>query len=235
VSDVPAVSVVLPVYLCRPMLDELHRRLVAALETSGDPFEIIFVDDASPDGSVELLQALAARDSRVRVLTLNIRSGQHAALLAGLAASLGQTVVTLDADLQDPPEAIPALLRALAGGYGAAYAGRRGRYESRGRLVTSWVFKHMISLITGMPADAGAFIAMRRVVVNRVVAAPGHPPYVTAAAAWAGRPVVCVPVARAVRPGGRSSYTAGMRLGLAAKALAQAVRWRLTWVSGQRS
>jgi glycosyltransferase involved in cell wall biosynthesis len=233
VNEIPAVSVVLPVYRCRPMLDELHRRLVAALESIDTRFELIFVDDASPDGSNERLQALAARDPRVRLITHGIRLGQHAALLDGLASSRGQVVVTLDADLQDPPEAIPDLLRALADGYGAVYAGRRGRYESRARLATSWVFKHAISLVTGMPADAGAFIAMRRDVASRILTFPGSPPYVTAAAAWAGRPVASVPVVRGVRPGGESSFTAGMRMEMGAKALAQAVRWRLTRVPRQ--
>jgi glycosyltransferase involved in cell wall biosynthesis len=227
VTDAPAVSVVLPVYRCRPMLDELHRRLAAVLDGLDTRFEIIFVDDASPDGSYELLQALASRDTRVRVSAHGVRSGQHAALLTGLAASRGQIVVTMDADLQDPPEAIPGLLRTLAEGYAAVYAGRRGRYESRTRLATSWLFKHAISLVTGMPADGGSFIAMRREVADRVPACAGRPPYVTAAVAWAGRPVVSVPVIRGVRREGRSSFTARMRLSMAARAIAHAVRWRL--------
>jgi glycosyltransferase involved in cell wall biosynthesis len=232
-SEQPAVSVVLPVYGCRPALDELHRRLVAALDPLATPYEIIFVDDASPDGAAGHLRTLAGRDSRVRLVAHPRRLGQHAALLRGLSESRGQVVVTLDADLQDPPEAIPDLLRTLLSGYNVVYAGRRGVYESRARLITSWIFKRAMSMLTGMPSDAGSYIAMRRDVADRVVACPGNPPYVTAAASWAGRPVASVPVRRGARRDGTSSYTPGMRFGLAARALAQAVRWRLARVTRQ--
>jgi glycosyltransferase involved in cell wall biosynthesis len=231
VNDAPAVSVVLPVYRNQTTLDELHRRLVATMEASGRPFEILFVNDACPDGSIDVLRALAGRDPRVRVVALEVRAGQHAALRTGLAHSYGRVVVTLDADLQDPPEAIPVLLAALDAGYGAVYAGRRGRYEHPRRLASSWVFKHALSLVAGMPADAGAFIAMRRDVADRVVALPDRTPFITAAVAFAGRPVASVPVVRAPRPDGHSSYTAGMRLWTAVTALAQAIRWRLTGVA----
>jgi polyisoprenyl-phosphate glycosyltransferase len=231
VSPTPVVSIVLPVYRNRSTLEELHRRLVRTLESLGHPFEIIFVSDASPDGSLDVLHALVRRDVRVQVVALDSRLGQHAALRAGLASSRGEVVVTMDADLQDPPEAIPALLTTLADGYGAVYAGRRGRYEPLPRLVSSWVFKHAISLVTGMPADAGAFIAMRRHVVARVAALPDRAPFIAAAVAWTGRPVATVPVVRDARPGGTSSYTAGMRLRTGASALAQAIRWRFSGVA----
>ncbi len=227
-SGAREVSVVLPVYRNQATLEELHGRLVTTLEASGRPFEILFVNDACPDGSLDVLRALAGRDPRVRVVALEMRAGQHAALRTGLAHSRGHVVVTMDADPQDPPEAIPALLAALESGYGAVYAGRRGRYESRWRLASSWVFKHALSLVAGMPADAGAFIAMRRVVADRVVALPGRAPFITAAVAFAGRPVASVPVVRASRPDGQSSYTAGMRFRTAATALAQAIGWRLS-------
>jgi glycosyltransferase involved in cell wall biosynthesis len=228
VSSVPAVSVVLPVYRCESTLTELHRRLVDVFDSLGMPFELIFIDDASPDRSVDVLQPLVSSDPRVRLIAHETRRGQHAALLTGLAASRGDAVVTMDADLQDPPEAIPNLLRALESGHGAVYAGRRGHYESRARLATSWVFKHAISIMTGMPSDAGSFIAMRSDVARRVVDCPGDPPYVTAAAAWEGRPVTSVPVVRQPRHGGATSYTAAMRLQLGMKSLGQALRWRLT-------
>jgi polyisoprenyl-phosphate glycosyltransferase len=231
VSGTPEVSVVLPVYRNQATLEELHGRLVTTLEAYGRPFEILFVNDACPDGSLDVLRALADRDPRVRVVALDLRAGQHAALRTGLAHSRGRVVVTMDADLQDPPEAIPALLAALDSGYGAVYAGRRGRYESRWRLATSWVFKHALSLVAGMPADAGAFIAMRRVVADRVVTLPGRAPFITAAVAFAGRPVSSIPVVRASRSDGQSSYTAGMRFRTAATALTQAIGWRLSGVA----
>jgi glycosyltransferase involved in cell wall biosynthesis len=224
----PETSVVLPVYRNRQSLDALYTRLVAVLGLNRGTFEIVFVNDCCPDGSLAVLRRLAGRDARVRVVALEERSGQLRALRAGLAAVTGRTVVTMDADLQDLPEAIPQLLAALAGGYAAAYAGRRGRYESSRRLASSWLFKHAMALVTGMPSDAGSFIAMRRDIADRVLAFPDRAPYLAGAVAWAvrgsrGQRHTSIPVVRDARPDGCSSYTAGMRLGMGARAL----RWRI--------
>jgi polyisoprenyl-phosphate glycosyltransferase len=227
VAAVPEVSVVLPVYRNQASLESLHARLVAALARVPASFELLFVDDCSPDGSLDVLRRLALLDPRVRVIALDVRGGQLAALRRGLADARGQTIVTMDADLQDPPEAIPLLLATLAEGYAAVYAGRRGRYEPSGRLVSSWIFKHAVAAVSGMPSDAGSFVAMRREVADRILALPDRAPYLTAAVAWAGRHVTSVPVLRERRPDGRSSYTAGMRFGMGAVALAQALRWRI--------
>ena len=224
----PDVSVVLPVYRNRDALETLYGRLIGALDGLPGSFELLFVNDACPDGSLFVLQRLAGRDARVRVIALESRSGQMAALRAGISAARGRSIVTMDADLQDPPEAIPRLLAALdAEDWAAVYAGRRGRYESSRRLVSSWIFKHAISLMTGMPGDAGSFVAMRRDVAERVLAFPNAVPYLTAAVAWAGRRVTSIPVERAPRHDGSSSYSVSMRFGMAIGALAQAIGWRI--------
>ena len=199
----PAISVVLPVYRNRAALETLHARLAVALAGVAGGFELLFVNDDCPEGSLSVLRRLADRDARVRVIGLDRRCGQMGALRAGIAAARGRTIVTMDADLQDPPEAIPRLIAALdEGGCAAVYAGRRGRYESSRRLVSSWVFKHAISLVTGMPADAGSFVAMRREVADRILALPDRAPYLAGAVAWAGGHVTSVPVERAPRRDG---------------------------------
>lgn len=220
-----AISVVLPVYRTRRELPELHRRLRLATGGLGR-VEVIFVNDACPDGSLDVLREIARADAGVTVLTFDRRRGQHEAICEGLAVARGNVVVIMDADLQDPPEAVPALVAKLAEGFGAVYAGRRGCYESRGRLATSWLFKHMMRAMTGMPADAGGFVAMSRGVAARAAALRGTKPYLTAAIALIGRPVATVPVSRHARVSGRSAYTPRMRAGLAARAIVQAVRWR---------
>jgi glycosyltransferase involved in cell wall biosynthesis len=225
VTVAPALSVVLPVYRTRGELPELHRRLREAVGGLG-AVEVIFVNDACPDGSLEVLRHIERADPDVRVLALDQRRGQHEAICEGLAVARGHVVVIMDADLQDPPEAIPALVAKLGDGFGAVYAGRRGRYESRGRLATSWLFKHTVGGITGMPPDAGAFIAMSRAVAARAAALRGTRPYLTAAIALIGRPVTSIPVAREARRTGRSAYTPAMRAGVAARAILQALRWR---------
>src|SRR5205814_350062 len=122
----PSVSVVVPVYRNTETLEELHRRLDAALGAAGVDFELVFVEDACPAGSLAVLRRLEAADPRVGVLALPRNVGQHAAVLRGLARARGRAVVVMDADLQDPPDAVPALLARRAQGPAAVFAGRRG-------------------------------------------------------------------------------------------------------------
>jgi len=111
-TDAPVVSAVVPVFRSEATLAALHARLAAVLPTD---HEVVFVDDASPDGSTAVLAQLAAADPRVRIVRHAVNRGQHAAVLTGLAEARGDAVVVLDADGQDPPEAIPALLARLRG------------------------------------------------------------------------------------------------------------------------
>lgn len=125
------VSVVIPVYNEEASLPELLRRTEAACLELGRAFEIVLVDDGSRDRSAELLQAAAERDgSAVVAVILNRNYGQHAAILAGFEQSRGDLVITLDADLQNPPEEIPRLVERAAQGYdvvGSIRAERRTR------------------------------------------------------------------------------------------------------------
>lgn len=217
------ISVVVPVYLNEESLVELHARLTSVLAV--EDRELVFVVDASPDGSRALLEELAARDATVRVAALERNVGQQRAILHGLALSQGKVVVVMDADLQDPPEAIPTLLAASSRA-AAVFAGRRGEYESRGRLATSRLFKRVNHLLCGVPADAGAFVLMSRPVVECVLGLRGPPPVLTSMIGLAGLPTVSVPVERAPRPEGRSAYTAGDRVRAGLRGVAWGVLWR---------
>jgi dolichol-phosphate mannosyltransferase len=119
-------SVVVPVYGCAECLAVLHERLVRTLETTVASFEVVFVDDRSPDGSWALLCDLAERDERVRAIRLSRNFGQHAAITAGLTESTGRWTVVMDCDLQDPPEEIPRLLDKAAAGYEIVLSRRIG-------------------------------------------------------------------------------------------------------------
>ena len=217
------VAVVTPVYLNAPTLAELHRRLAAALDRH--TWTLRFVVDASPDDSLAVATRLAAADPRVRVTALPRNAGQNRALLAGLAApgDGAGAWVCLDADLQDPPEAVPALLDRLArGDAGVVFAGRRGGYESRARLLTGAAHRTAMARLTGLPPDAGAFLAMDRPSRDRLLAL--DPPGIVAGVGVAGIACVSVPVARSTRPSGRSAWTAQARVRQSAKSLAWA--WR---------
>src|SRR5688500_9935701 len=108
-----AVSIVVPVYRNVDTLLELYERVTRAMEACGHEYEILFVDDACPAGSHARLRDLARRDARVAALLLERNGGQNRAVMAGLAFARGEIVVVLDADLQDPPEAIGRLVGGL--------------------------------------------------------------------------------------------------------------------------
>jgi len=227
----PLVTVVAPVYRNEQTLAELHRRVAAALAGAGARLQLVLVSDASPDGSADVIAALAAADPRVEPVLLARNLGQHRAVVEGLRRARGEAVVVLDADLQDPPEAIPLLLAELRAGWGAVFAGRRGRYESLGRLATSRVFKQLLSVAAGVPADAGMFVAMTRAVAERVAALAEPRPFVVAMIGCTGAPTTSIPVRRARADERLSGYTSWTRLRTGLSALAHVGRWRRNlWV-----
>lgn len=115
------VSVVVPVFRSEGTLEELYRRLCEVLERHTERFEIIFVEDCGGDGSWQIVKEFAGRDARVRAVALSRNFGQHNALLCGIRAARYEIVVTIDDDLQNPPEEIPALLGKLTEGYDVVY------------------------------------------------------------------------------------------------------------------
>jgi dolichol-phosphate mannosyltransferase/undecaprenyl-phosphate 4-deoxy-4-formamido-L-arabinose transferase len=228
--DTAEVSVVLPVYRTGGALRELHRRLDAVLGPRLR--ELVLVDDACPEGSGLVIAELADRDTRVRPITLARNRGQHRAVLAGLRATTGTWSLVMDADLQDPPEAIPPLLdRASAGGVDAVFAGRRGRYESPLRLLTSRLYKRLLGRLVGVPADAGTFVVLSRPLVDKLVEMGGPSPSLVAMIGCAGVVTTSVPVERAPRFEGRSAYSHAARLRSAVQALRWVAWWRLRGVA----
>jgi glycosyltransferase involved in cell wall biosynthesis len=210
------VSVVAPVYGNAATVAELCRRLAAVLPGE---HEILLVDDGCPHGSWAAIEAVP----RARGIRHEVNRGQNAAVLTGLRAARGEEIVVLDADLQDPPEAVPRLLEELRRGDAAAvFGGRRGRYESGARMLASRLFKRTLRLLSGrrLPVDAGLFLAMGPEMRDALTA--GDPPYLLAAMARSGLPMRSVPVTRA--RGGASAYSGRARAALAARALAQAAR-----------
>lgn len=215
----PEVTVVLPVYRNARHLPELHRRLGAVL--AGKAYALLFVVDASPDESLDVLRAIAAQDAHVTVIALARNVGQNRAVMTGLSYVRGAQVVVMDADLQDPPEAIPHLLDALDSSAVAVFAGRRGSYESRSRMLTSFLFKRLMALVTlgRVPADAGLFVALRREMVDALLAFQHPDPYVIGLMARTGLPMRSIPVQRSQNRLGESGYTFRKRWALAVRAL----------------
>jgi polyisoprenyl-phosphate glycosyltransferase len=224
---VTRVAVVVPVYGNAPTLQPLAARLAAALD--GIEWRLRLVIDASPDDSAAVARGLAEGDPRIAVTALTSNVGQHRALARGLADEADADAwVCLDADLQDPPEAVPLLLDRLArGDVGAVFAGRRGAYESRLRRLTGNLHRRIAARLTGLPPDAGAFFAMGPGVRRAVVAAvPAGAPSVVLAVARAGERTTSLPVPRDVRPEGRSAWTGRARIAQSVRSLAWAARRR---------
>jgi glycosyltransferase involved in cell wall biosynthesis len=219
------VSVVLPVHRNRATLDELHRRLSGALAGPFPRYELIFVDDACPEGSGAVIAGIAARDPHVRGISLDRNVGQQRAVWLGLASARGVWVVAMDADLQDPPEAVPALLSAPPG-VDAVLAAWTGRYEGKGRLATSRVFKILREKMTGYPRDAGMFFALRRPLVEEILRHDVPHPFLPTLVGLSGRRFVTVAVERSARPGGGSAYSGTARLLRAAREIAFIFRRR---------
>jgi undecaprenyl-phosphate 4-deoxy-4-formamido-L-arabinose transferase len=153
-----SLSIVIPVYRAEETLRELYCRLVAVLETEGVDFEILFVEDCGGDRSWEVIQALANGDSRVRGIRMSRNYGQHSALLCGIRAARNEIVVTLDDDLQNPPEEIPKLLAKLAEGYDMVYGTREqerhGLLRDMASRITKWALQSAMGAETARNVSA---------------------------------------------------------------------------------
>jgi undecaprenyl-phosphate 4-deoxy-4-formamido-L-arabinose transferase len=203
-----AVSIVIPVYNEAANLPLLWARLRPILGDSMREWEIVFIDDGSTDDSLEILREYSHQDPRVRVVELARNFGQHSALLAGFRNSCGDVVVTLDADLQNPPEEIPRLLEAIAEGNDVVGGWREARQDRSYRRVASQVHNRITSAIVGVPMhDYGCMLrAYRRHIVDMVVACDEKAAFVPALANSFAKRVAEIPVAHAERHDGESKY-----------------------------
>lgn len=224
--NAPEISILVPVYRNKDTLCDLYRRLRDVLDMHSLTFEMLFVDDACPEGSLAVLEELVQHDPRVAVLVLKRNMGQQRAVLVGLKHVRGESVVVMDADLQDPAEAIPWLLSKMQEGPAAVFGGRRGQYESPFRLLTSRLFKKLLHLLGGVPEDAGLFVAMNRQMVERLLAFGEPKPFVLALIGCTGLPLASIPVVRAQRPIGHSAYTFWNRLKIGCLAIAWVFAWK---------
>jgi len=204
----PALSVVIPVFNEAPSLGDLYDRLGQTLKETGQVYEIIFVDDGSQDGSADILRALHAQDRAIRVVRFNRNYGQHAAVLAGMERARGDVVVTLDADLQNPPEEIPRLLARLEKGVDVVGGWRTQRHDWWLRRAASWAVNRVTSAIVGVRMrDYGCMLrAYRRSIVERIVACQEASQFIPALANTFATSVAEVPVDHDPRAHGRSRY-----------------------------
>lgn len=206
----PILSVVVPVYGCRECIVELCRRIDAAVAPNiSVDYEIVLVNDASPDLAWPTIQKLAANDSRIRGINLSRNFGQHCAITAGLDQSRGTWVVVMDCDLQDQPEEIPKLYSAAQDGYDVVVGIRQHRRDTLFKRATSRLFYRIFDYFTGTNVQnsiANFGIYSRRAVEGICMLREQHRSF-GLFAIWVGFRRLEIPVAHAQREIGETSYT----------------------------
>ena len=205
----PYISVIIPVYNEAENLRELGERLMRTLTGMDRSFEIILVDDGSGDRSWEILTELHEKyPENLRALQFNRNFGQHQAIFAGFQAARGQVMITLDADLQNPPEEIPRLVAKIEEGYDTVGGWRENRQDSLFRKLPSHLVNVVMSRVTGVKLrDYGCMLrAYRREVIDSINQCHESSSFIPALANLFSRRVAEIPVGHAERERGQSKY-----------------------------
>jgi glycosyltransferase involved in cell wall biosynthesis len=210
VKSSPKVTVAIPVYNEEENLGELLTRLRAVLDAiPGGPHQILFADDGSRDRTLAILEAEAATDSRIGVVSLSRNFGHQAALTAALDYVAGDVVVAMDGDLQDTPEEIPNFLAAYAEGFDVVYAVRTQRKEGLLLRLCYDLFYRLAASLSDLrlPVGAGDFGLMSRRVVEELRRAPERHRYLRGLRSWVGFRQKGLEVERQARSAGTSKYS----------------------------
>lgn len=209
-QEKPIVSIVIPVYNEKDNLEALWEELLSVLERLGEPFEVVFVDDGSSDGSAAILRDLHERDGRVRVVRLARNFSQQMAVTAGFHQARGEAIVLMDADLQTPPQHIPEFVAKLQAGYDVVYGKRERRVGRWYRRMGTVLANRFICSVTGfnIPDSASGFLGLNGRFVQQINRYNDRSRYLSGLFAWLsyGRYAV-VPVERRERLHGESKYT----------------------------
>lgn len=201
-------SVVIPVFNEEENLEILYTRLTKVMESLGGAYEIIFVDDGSTDSSFQILRDLHQRDSNVKVVRFTRNFGQHPAVMAGFDFAQGDVIITLDADLQNPPEEIPKLLEKLDEGYEVVFGVLQKRKHSAFRRVGSSFVKWVLAKL--LPVDTtnlSGFRALRSDVADQLKLLSEKSKFLDGLLCWMGFKVGIVGVEHHERQAGKTKYS----------------------------
>jgi glycosyltransferase involved in cell wall biosynthesis len=201
-------SIVVPLYNEEKGLEELYNRIVLTMQPLSDSFEVIFADDGSTDNSFSILKGLHEKDKRLKVVRFRKNFGKAAALTAGFNEAKGEIIITLDADLQDLPEEIPALLKTMDEGYDLVSGWKSKRKDSFSRRIASRLFNFVTAFYTGVNIhdfNCG-FKCYRREVIEELELYGELYRFIPALANWKGFKVGEVKVDHHPRVHGKSKY-----------------------------
>lgn len=215
-------SIVAPIYNEIEIIDEFCKRIKDVMETTGETWELILVDDGSTDGSTERIRELASADERIRPVIFARNFGHQIAVTAGLDYARGEAVTIIDADLQDPPEVILDLIEKWRGGYQVVFAVRAEREgESWFKKFTASLFYRIIFRITDVkiPLDTGDFRLLDRKVVDVMNSMREQHRFLRGMSAWIGYKQIGVEYKRAARFAGETKYPFKKMLKLALNAV----------------
>lgn len=221
-AEKPRYSIVAPIYNEEGNIPELYKRVGEVLDRTGEPWELVMVDDGSRDKSRELIQELAAQDHRVRPVIFARNFGHQIAVTAGLDYSRGEAVVIIDADLQDPPEVILDLIAKWKEGYEVVYATRAHREgETWFKLFTAAAFYRLIQRITDVdiPMDTGDFRLLDRKVVDVLGRMRERHRFLRGMSVWVGFRQTGVEYERAERYAGETKYPLSKMIQFASDAI----------------
>ncbi len=215
----PVISIICPAFQEEEVLPRFHERLAEVLTGLEKDYraEVIYVDDGSSDGTLPQMRRLAERDSRVRYLSLSRNFGKEAALAAGLAHARGDAVITMDSDLQHPPDLIPKLIAAWRAGHDIVRTERLQMHrDSLGRRLSAWLFHGLMRRTNGDREIATSdYQLLSRHVVDALGEMPEAHRYLRGLVTWMGFPTTVVIFEVAPRAAGTSRFTTASLLALA--------------------
>ena len=202
-------SIISPIYKGEKMLKELVSRIESAVETFTKDYEIILVNDCSPDNSWNKILEVCSKDSKVKGINLSRNFGQHYAITAGLSESKGEWIVVMDCDLQDRPEEIPNLYRKAQEGYDSVFAQRVERRDKFTKRLSSTLFNAVFAFLTDQEQDktVGNFGIYSRQVIDAVLSMGDSVRWFPIMVKWVGFKIGYLPVEHAERAEGKSSYS----------------------------
>jgi dolichol-phosphate mannosyltransferase len=230
----PSISVIVPCFNEAQVVTQCHRRLTDVMRRVAGWYEIIYIDDGSRDSTLTELQSIYAADPNVSVVELSRNFGHQSAVSAGLEAAQGEVVVIIDADLQDPPEIISAMLEKWSEGYEVVYGVRETRAgESSFKLWSAKFFYRLINSLSDVkiPADAGDFRLLDRKAVDAIKLMPERHRLLRGMCSWIGFRQYGLPYARAPRAAGTTKYPIRKMLNLALDGIASFSAVPLRFVS----
>ena len=213
------VSLVIPMYCEEKVVEECYKRVVNILkQLENYEYEIIFINDGSTDKTLEILQQIAENDKQVKVISFSRNFGHQAAVTAGLKEVTGDAIIIIDADLQDPPELIPDMLKKWEEGNEVIYGKRKTRKgESAFKLLTAKMFYNMLNVLSDVeiPKDTGDFRLVDRKVVDTINDLPEHNKFLRGLFSWVGYKQYAYEYERQERFAGETKYPLKKMLKLA--------------------